>query len=172
MKNPNQTPSIKKSAAKLAAVVLGLTVAGGVSSSGANASSHSPQEVSMHAEHNNPQKETSFQALTKVVANLENGGQAEVAANNIVIPGPIGNAEGQPIVFTSNGHQYFAYTQEQEPNFDQKRPADVAGNMAIVREPAVDANMPLEEAHLDKSGILVDENEMAVGYSFGDTAGK
>jgi len=83
-----------------------------------------------------------------------------------VIPGPISDATGQPIVFTANGQTYFAYTQEQQPNFNTT-PAQTASTMAIVAEPAADSGVALSQAHLDKTGILVDEDELAVGYSSG-----
>ena len=68
---------------------------------------------------------------------------------------------------------YFAYAQEAMPNFNQKSPADVAGDMAIVKEPAKDADMPLESAHLNKLGELVNANQEAVGFSTrGDSIGK
>jgi hypothetical protein len=51
--------------------------------------------------------------------------------------------------------------------------ADVAGDMTIVKEPAKDANMPLESAHLNKLGELVNANQEAVGFSTGgDSTGK
>jgi len=110
---------------------------------------------------------TPFSVLTGIITSLDHGGEARVAANKIAIPGPINEATGRPIVFKVDNQPYFAYTQETRPNFDQKRPADVAGDMAIVREPADDQHIILGYAHLDKTSILVNERNMAVGYSTG-----
>jgi hypothetical protein len=165
MKNPNQTSTYKKPLKVLAAASALAVAASGIGVSEASASSRPSQQPAISAE-------TPFKVLTGIVASLEKGGEAKVAAHNIQILGPIGTAEGQPIVFKEDGRTYLAYTQEQKPNFDQKRPADVAGDMAIVKEPATDARIPLEEAYLDKQGILVDENQMAVGYSTGGDTGK
>jgi hypothetical protein len=165
MKNPNKNSTYKRPLKTIAAASALAVAASGIGMSEASASSRPSQRLAISAE-------TPFKALTRVVDSLDNGGQTEVAAHNIQIPGPIGAAEGQPIVFKTEGQTYFAYTQEQGPNFDQKRPADVAGDMAIVKEPAADARMPLEEAHLDKRGILVDENQVGVGYSTGGDTGK
>jgi hypothetical protein len=165
MKNPNKTPTYKRPLKALTAASALAVVASGIGMSEASATSRPSQRPAISAE-------VPFKVLTGVVARLGKGGQTEVAAHNIQIPGPIGVAEGQPIVFKSDGRTYFAYTQEQGPNFNQKRPADVAGDMAIVREPVADARVPLEEAHLDKQGILVDENQIGVGYSTGGDTGK
>ena len=120
-----------------------------------------------------PKQETPLQALTNVVAGLEKGGQAEITANAISIPGPISEAQGQPLVFQDGNNAYFAFTQDNAANFDQKRPPDVASDMAIVKEPSSDANISTESAHLNKTGQLVDANGTAVGYSTGgDNTGK
>ena len=50
----------------------------------------------------------------------------------------INEAKGKPIVFKADDQTYLAYTQGNEPNFNQKRPADVVGDMAIVKEPVTD----------------------------------
>jgi hypothetical protein len=116
--------------------------------------------------------ETPLSALTAVITYLEEGQSADITASSVVIPGPIGDATGQPIVFIANNQTYFAYTQEQEPNFNTT-PAQTAATMAIVVEPAADSGVTLSQAHLDKTGLLVDENELAVGYSTGgDNSGK
>ncbi len=131
-----------------------------------------PQAQAVRAE-KSQKNETPFHVLTGLVAALDRGDEVRVAAREIKIPGPISEAKGSPIVFKANGQEYLAYTQEQRPNFNQKRPADVAGDMAIVKEPTADAHMPLEYAHLDKADILVNEDEMPVGYSTGgETTGK
>jgi|GEM_PF-4639746 len=166
MKNPNRIANYKKPLKTLAAASALAIAASGIGVSEASASSSASHKPAISTE------ATTFEALTRIVSSLENGGQAKVATHDIKIPGPIGTAKGQPIVFESKGQTYFAYTQEYGPNFDQKRPADVAGDMAIVKEPITDASMPLEEAHLDKKGILVDENELGVGYSVGGELGK
>jgi hypothetical protein len=166
MKNPNKITNYKKAVKALAAASALAIAATGIGATEASASSAASHKPAISAE------ATTLKALTGVVANLENGGQAKVAAHAIEIAGATGAATGQPIVFESKGQTYFAYTQEYGPNFDQKRPADVAGDMAIVKEPITDVSMSLEEAHLDKKGILVDENEIGVGYSVGGESGK
>jgi len=137
----------------------------------ASASTRPSQRAAISAR-SNSNNETPLRALTSVIAGLEQGKQAKVSAHDIDIPGPIGTAKGEPIVFKVGKQTYLAYTQEHEPNFNQKRPIDVASDMAIVKEPTTDAGMPLTEAHLDKQGILVNENEIAVGYSTGGDQGK
>jgi hypothetical protein len=159
MKNPNELPGYKKSIRTLAATsAMAIAAASGIGVGEASASQR---------------KETPRRALTNLVQNLDRGGQVQVAANDIKLAGTVGTAEGKPIVFNSGGRTYLAFTQEQMPDFNQKRAADVVGDMTIVKEPSSDIGMPLQDAHLDKTGILVDENEMAVGYSIGgDTTGK
>ncbi len=111
--------------------------------------------------------------LTGLVEKLEQGGSVEVAVHD-KLPGAKGFAQGRPIVFKARGHDYLAYTQVHSPDFDQKRPADVVADMAIIREPHADQNIPVTQAHLDKNGLLVNEDQMAnVGYSRGgDTSSK
>ncbi len=46
-------------------------------------------------------------------------------------------------------------------------PITTAAGMAIIKEPKIDEQVPLEEAHLDKFGELVDANEVSVGFSTG-----
>jgi hypothetical protein len=158
MKKPNKLSDYKKSIKTIAATSALAIAASGIGPGEANASSR---------------RETPQRVLTGLVEKLDQGGQVKVAAHDIKLAGLTGIAEGKPIVFKAQGHTYLAYTQEQTPNFDQKRPADVTGDMAIIEEPHTDAGMPLQEAHLDKAGILVGENEMAVGYSTGgDNTGK
>ena len=107
--------------------------------------------------------QTPLEALTAICEQLDDGGQANVTTAAITLPGPITNATGRPLVFSVDGHTYFAYTQETKPDFNQAA-AQTAGSMAIV--PA-SGSYSLTSAHLDKSANLVDENETAVGFSVG-----
>jgi hypothetical protein len=174
MTNHNQTPSNKNKLRAVAAMsASALALAGsGISIGEASAAVRPQAKVAVRAE-KAKKHETPFSVLTGIVASLDKGGQAKVAAKEIKIPGPINEAKGKPIVFKADGQTYFAYTQETEPNFNQKRPADVEGDMAIVKEPTVDDHMPLEYAHLDKIGELVNEDDALVGFSTGgDSTGK
>jgi hypothetical protein len=110
------------------------------------------------------QTQTPLSVLTAIISSLETGGSVEVAAVNTEIPGPISDATGRPIVFTVGEQTYFAYSQEQGPNFTTT-PADTASSMAIV--PTNDSSISLTTAHLEKGSVLVDQNEVAVGYSTG-----
>lgn len=133
-----------------------------------------PSQTPVTPETNTPSPvptQTPLSALTTVIDNLESGQSADITLNAVLIPGPITDATGQPIVFTANGQTYFAYTQEQEPNFNTT-PSQTASTMAIVPEPATDNDLVLSLANLDKSGILVDENGLAVGYSSGGDSGR
>ena len=160
MKNPNKIPNNKKPFKALATAALASAAI--VGSIGGEAS------AARRPQHNSAVKaETPFKVLTGIVADLEKGGQVKVPDHNIHIPGPIETSVGRPVVFKDGRQTYFAYTQGQKPNFDQKRPADVAGEMAIIKEPTTDKHIPLEEAHLNKLGELINENEMGVGYSKG-----
>jgi hypothetical protein len=124
-----------------------------------------PQPTFREAKHRG---KTPLRVLTGIVAGLEKGKQARVTAEDVKIPGPIGTAEGQPIVFTVNGLTYFAYRQESQPDF-HLTPGETASSMAITEG----RNVPTEGAHLDKIGELVDASEHTVGYSIGgDSGGK
>jgi hypothetical protein len=134
------------------------------SSSQSSSSSNTPQTSSA-----SPPTQTTvtpLSALTSVISGLDNGVAAQITASNVTLAGPIGNAQGQPIVFTANGETYFAYTQGQKPNFNQSASA-TASSMAIMAEPSSDSGVVLASANLDKGGILVDSNQEAVGYSTG-----
>ncbi|MGH7234493.1 MAG: hypothetical protein ACREF7_03560 [Candidatus Saccharimonadales bacterium] len=166
MKNPNkQSNHYKRSLKTLAAASALALTATGVGATIAGASTRPQKRV--------PVASLEFKALTKTIAGLDQGKSAHVAENNIALPGPINEAQGRPLVIEVGAKTYLAYSQDAQPNFDQKRPADVAGEMAIVQEPKVDLNMPLESAHLNKSDVLVDEDQVAVGFSSGgDLSGK
>ena len=166
-KNPNNSPNIKKSIKNVTAVAALALAANGIAMAEAGASSL-PK-----AEHNS--SDAPLRALTKLINEIEQGKSVEVTANNIYLPGPIGEGMGQPIVYNvkEKGHEvpYLAYTQDQIANFDQKTALGVAKSMAIIREPIKDIGIPLEQAHLNKDAQLVDPNEMWVGYSIaGDQA--
>jgi hypothetical protein len=112
-----------------------------------------------------PTAQTPLSALTAIITGLDNGtGFANVTSTSVTVPGPISNAQARPIVFTVNGQTYFAYTQGQEPNFNTT-PAQTANSMAVVS--ATVSNPSLTQGHIDKTNLLVDENEEAVGYSTG-----
>ncbi|MCL4357541.1 hypothetical protein M1512_01435 [Patescibacteria group bacterium] len=161
MKSPNKSPSSKNSL-KTAVAVSALALAGrGIVANEASAATR-PQANAKHVD-----KKTLFRDLTNLVVRLDKGGEVTVTAKEIDIPGPIDEAKGSPIVFKANGQTYFAFTQDHTPNFNQKRPADVARDMAVVEQPSTDPHIQLEYAHLNKAGTLVDENGMPVGYSAG-----
>ena len=121
--------------------------------------------VTSHTTPTPPQ--TPLSALTTVISDLESGQSVNITASSVVIPGPISDATGQPIVFVANNQTYFAYTQEQEPDFINATPAQTASTMAIVSEPESDSGIALSPAYLDKGGILVNPDQVAVGYSTG-----
>ncbi len=166
--NPNKEPkeqnkkSHKSAIKSIAAMTLSLSSAAGVFGvTEAAASTHSNSH------------ETVLKALTKDIAKLDKGGAVDVTAVRVKIPGPVNAASGNPIIFENGkgGNYYAAYTQELEPNFDLS-PAETASTMAIV-DLGNNYSVPLTEAHLDKAGTLVNEDEMPVGYSTGgDSSGK
>jgi hypothetical protein len=164
MKSPNKAPKYKSLRA-VAAVSAFALAATGIGAAEASATPNQSQRSAISAEG------IPLVSLARVISSLDKGGAAQVSAEPIDIPGPIGDAQGEPIVFKAGGHNYLAYTQEHEPNFSNA-PLEVARTMNIVEEPASDVDMPLTEAHLDKTGILVNEDEAAVGFSTGDNAGK
>lgn len=162
MKNPNLISSHRNTFRTfLAALAL---AAGGVRANSADAGTRPA--------HNQPTETSEFNALTQVITGLEQGKQADVVANNINVPGSISDAIGRPLVFRVGNQTYYAYTQGHEPNFDQKRAGDVANGMAIVEKPKTDSQISLGTAHLNKDGVLVDQNMLAVGYSIGGDTGK
>ena len=112
--------------------------------------------------------------LTEIITSLQQGGQITVASQEINIPGPINNAKGSPIIFKSDGQTYFAYSQENPVVIDSKQsPADIAATMAIVKAPTNEASIPTTLAHVNKTGLIVNDKEMGVGYSIGgDITGK
>jgi hypothetical protein len=112
------------------------------------------------------QTQTPLSVLTGIIAGLNNGQEAEITAVNVALAGPVSTGQGQPLVFTASGQTYFAYTQEQAPNFNTTA-AQTASTMAIVPEPAADSGVALTQAHIDKGNLLVDENEEGVGYCTG-----
>lgn len=107
---------------------------------------------------------TPLDELTSIISGLDAGQSAEVTASNVTIPGPISDATGRPIVFTVNGTTYFAYTQEHVPNLNQSS-SQAASTFAIVN--ATTSAYSLTQSHIDKTGLLVDENSEGVGYSTG-----
>ena len=165
MKNPNQTLTYKKPIKALAAASALAIAASGIGTYEANASTPQTNKPI-------PAATTEVNALTNIITSLEQGKQATVTAERIGIPGSIREADGQPIVFNVNGQPFLAYRQQQEANFNKKGSADVANEMAIVKEPLADMGMPLEQAHLDKAGVLVNGNQTSVGYSSGGNSGK
>jgi hypothetical protein len=106
---------------------------------------------------------TPLSTLTSIISSLDVGGTANVTASTVTVPGPITNATARPIVFSLNGQTYYAYTQESPPNFNTSA-SQTASSMALV---TASAGASLTTGHLDKTGILVDQNEAAVGYSTG-----
>ena len=115
--------------------------------------------------------------LTNIVASANNGNEVSITSHRVNLPGPIGEAKGQPIVFNveekkGKNQTYFAYNQVGLPNFDQKEPLGTAASMAIIKEPNIYKHVELTEAHLNKAGELVGPNEMAVGFSTDSQAGK
>jgi hypothetical protein len=107
--------------------------------------------------------QTPLSTLTTIITNLDKGVSTQVTASPVTIPGPISNATGQPIVFTLSGQTYYAYRQEQEPDFSTT-PAQTASTMVIVDGTK---GVSVTPAYLDKGGILVDSNQVAVGFSTG-----
>jgi hypothetical protein len=174
MKNQNKLSTYKKSVRTIAAASALAIAASGVGASQASANSRiSKKQAIANVQESHPNhRKTPRGVLTGLVARVDEGGSVRVAERNIQVPGSIKNAKAKPIVFNSEGHTYLAYTQNQKPDFNQKSPADVAGDMTIIKEPAIDLGMPLQEASLDKSGIFVGENDMAVGYSIGGNKDK
>jgi Flp pilus assembly protein CpaB len=161
MKNQNKLSTYKKSVRTIAAASALAIAASGVGASQASANSRiSKKQAIANVQESHPNHRKTPR------------GSVRVAERNIQVPGSIKNAKAKPIVFNSEGHTYLAYTQNQKPDFNQKSPADVAGDMTIIKEPAIDLGMPLQEASLDKSGIFVGENDMAVGYSIGGNKDK
>lgn len=111
------------------------------------------------------EKTAEFMALTKVIDGLEQGKPVNISVNPVELPGPIDDATARPIVFQSGGQTYFAYRQGKEPDFNKKTATDVAAEMALVKEPRDDEGMGTATAVLNKEGVLVDQNQQAVGYS-------
>ena len=109
---------------------------------------------------------TPLSALTTIITNLNNNTAqaAQVTSTSVDVAGPIGTAHARPIVFSVNGTVYFAYTQGTKPKFSQTA-AQTAGSMAITTGSL--SGLSLLQAHIDKSGNLVDENFVAVGFSTG-----
>ena len=118
---------------------------------------------------NLPTAAQQLNGLTTLVASLQKGGQANVTAAAVTVPGPITNASARPLVFTVNGVIYFAYTQGSAPNFNHTSAA-VAKTFAIV--PATVKSPKLIGAHLDKLNNLVDANFKLAGYSTGGASAK
>lgn len=171
--NPNrplqeQNKKLNRSVMKLigkstAALALSISVGGGL---------FGATEASASTNHHS-QDTTALKALTKDITKLDNGGTVDVTSLEVKIPGPINGASGNPIIFENGkgGTYYAAYTQEGEPNFHLS-PEKTASTMAIV-DLGSSYLTPLTEAHLDKTGILVNEDEIPVGYSTGgESTGK
>lgn len=108
--------------------------------------------------------ETPAQVLDNELNNLNNGGTVEVTDANVEIPGAIGETVGRPIVFRAGSREYFAYIQRGDQIITSE-------NVVMILEPPKDHNVPLTEAHENKSGILVDSNELEVGYAIGSGGG-
>jgi hypothetical protein len=147
----------------LAALTLSATAATGLFAS---------TEASASTTHHS-QESAVLKTLTKDIAKLDKGAAVDVTSAEVKLPGPINSASGSPIIFENGkgGTYYAAYTQEHEPNFHLS-PEQTASTMAIV-DLGPSYSTPLTEAHLDKSGTLVNENEVPVGYSTGgESTGK
>ncbi|MDB5185202.1 MAG: hypothetical protein JWN38_1010 [Candidatus Saccharibacteria bacterium] len=111
---------------------------------------------------------TPLSTLTKIITNINaNVGTNYTTLKKVTVPGPITDGTAQPLVFTLNGQMYFAYTQTTPPNFNTTA-ATTAASMAIVK--ATVSNPALETVHIDKSGNLVDEYLVKVGYSTGGSS--
>jgi hypothetical protein len=167
--NPNLAPqkqnkklrgSVAKSIAALTLSVTAATGLFGVTEAGASTHHHSQDNIAL-------------KVLTKDIAILDKGGTVDVTTAEVKIPGPIDSASGNPIIFENGkgGTYYAAYRQEHKPNF-HLTPEETASTMAIINLGS-SYETPLTEAHLDKAGTLVNEDEIPVGYSIGgDSTGK
>lgn len=134
------------------------------SSTGNNTPSTSP--VSNPPVSNPAPQPTPLSVLTSLIAATDQGATMVITSNVITVPGPVTNAQARPIVFSLNGQLYFAYRQGIAPDFSTT-PDQTASTMAIVK--VAGFNPTTEQGHLNKAGVLVDENSMGtlVGYSQG-----
>jgi len=152
---------------------LALVVAsGGVSAVAAGASTHAAQGSSIKAEANF-KKTTPPRELVREITALDKGGQVDVTATEVKIPGPVGGAGGRPIIYEDGkgGNYYAAYTQGHEPDF-KLTPSETASTMAIV-DLGPNYQEQVVGAHLNKLGELVTvDNTQTVGYSVGGDKGK
>jgi hypothetical protein len=110
-----------------------------------------------------PSAQTPYQALTDLIAKVDNGTEAYVTSVNVTVAGPISNAQARPIVFAVNGKTYLAYRQGQAPNFTTT-PSQTASSMAITE---ATKSYSTVTAHLDKSANFVDIDFKLVGFSTG-----
>ncbi len=109
--------------------------------------------------------EPPFYNLVKQIYTLEAGGMVKVTNKPVNLPGAIETAKGNPIVFKDGKNTYWAYSQSEGLDYNQKVPATVAEQMVIIKQPASAGHVKTEFARLDKTGLLVDPNSMEVGYA-------
>lgn len=110
----------------------------------------------------NTATQTPTSVLTTVVTNLEKGVSADVTASDVNVPAAVsGSVPARPLVFTVNGTTYYAFTRVNPPDFNTSV-ATTVDSMAIV---VASGKPALTQAHLDKSGNLVDANFKLVGYT-------
>src|ERR1039458_3381229 len=99
--NHNKAPNKGSLKLKTLAAVSALAIAAGGGAAEASASTHQAYRPIGSAEKN---PRTPLKALTDVIAGLDKGEIAEVTVKDVVVPGPVGNAEARPIVFKEGGH--------------------------------------------------------------------
>jgi hypothetical protein len=113
--------------------------------------------AAMSAVNSAEQEAQEVTTLTTVLTDLQEGKKAKVTAKPIEVAGAVnGVATGRPLVFNVGKETFFAYTQDYKPDFKDATPAAIAGTMTIL--PAQfpgDHEMPLADAHVNKSGELV-----------------
>ncbi len=109
--------------------------------------------------------EPPFYNLVNQIYSLEAGGMARVTSKPVNLPGAVETAKGNPIVIKDGKNTYWAYSQSEGLDYNQKVPATVAEQLVIIKQPASAGHVKTEFAHLNKSGLLVDPNSMEVGYA-------
>ena len=153
--------------ATAAAVTLALALTGSMAQNAQaqQGHKHKPRTESRHKH----RATTPLQALTGVIARVQEGKTVQVTAQSLQVAGPIGIGAARPIEFSDNGKKYLAYAQEQGPNFREKA-STIAGSMAIVEYQAPqdnDAMIPLDAARLDGEVLVDARTHEPVGFSVG-----
>lgn len=110
--------------------------------------------------------------VEQVINGIEHGDSVQVTAEDVVLPGAVGETHGRPMVITYEGKTAFVYNQGTELDFDEDA-ATLASELAVVH---AGDNIETTEAVIDKDNHLTvgigTADQAVVGFAFLEESGK